>query len=316
MALMARARRRPGGDAMYNLVNMYTVGRGGPGKYCLLRHPHWRPSFLDFMASRELASNICQALGRGVTRSKGRAMHWLRKAAEGGYVAACRQLANAMYLHRPHAREVGRVGEATGVATSAGVTVEGHDVPPDVLASVVRLWKGGHNPVDYLNRFRRRQAEGAEYCRNDGCEVVGHRKDFKFCPQCMTARYCATRVRNRTGQQVGTRKRVAHSHRKDYRANPLPLIRVWDVIQSYHVNEGGDPGRLASNVHTFKVESLLPPRRGTCSIASARMKVETLGRASRVVLVFLLKKSKRCKLCEHDGEIMEEICGPMPRRED
>ena len=23
-----------------------------------------------------------------------------------------------------------------------------------------------------------------------GCEVVGHLKDFKVCPQCKTARYC------------------------------------------------------------------------------------------------------------------------------
>jgi len=32
--------------------------------------------------------------------------------------------------------------------------------------------------------------KGAKYCCNDGCEVVGHLKDFKVCPQCKTARYC------------------------------------------------------------------------------------------------------------------------------
>jgi len=28
------------------------------------------------------------------------------------------------------------------------------------------------------------------YCHNETCEIVGHRKDFKVCPQCKTARYC------------------------------------------------------------------------------------------------------------------------------
>jgi hypothetical protein len=29
-----------------------------------------------------------------------------------------------------------------------------------------------------------------EHCSNSGCEVVGHLKDFKICPQCVIARYC------------------------------------------------------------------------------------------------------------------------------
>jgi hypothetical protein len=37
----------------------------------------------------------------------------------------------------------------------------------------------------------RRAVEGAPYCVNDGCEVVGHREDFKVCPQCKIARYCS-----------------------------------------------------------------------------------------------------------------------------
>ena len=32
--------------------------------------------------------------------------------------------------------------------------------------------------------------QGAKHCFNDGCEVVGHLKEFKVCPQCKTARYC------------------------------------------------------------------------------------------------------------------------------
>ena len=82
------------------------------------------------------------------------------------------------------------MGEAAGVATSAGV-MEWHDVPPDVLTSVVHwLRKGGHD-IDYkLDIFRGVQQEGHMYCVNEECEVVGHLKDFKVCPQCKTARYC------------------------------------------------------------------------------------------------------------------------------
>jgi hypothetical protein len=95
-----------------------------------------------------------------------------------------------MYGDEPYAREVGHVVEAAGVAVSAGV-MDGHDVPLDTLLSVVHwLWKGGHNLVDQLNAFRRAALEGAPYCRNEGCQVVGLLKDFKVCPQCKTARYC------------------------------------------------------------------------------------------------------------------------------
>jgi len=94
------------------------------------------------MASRDVASNISQALGRGVTRSKRRAMQWRRRAAENGHADSCFILAGRMYRDHPYAREVGRVGEATGVAMSAGV-MEGHDVPPDVLTGVVQAAEGG-----------------------------------------------------------------------------------------------------------------------------------------------------------------------------
>ena len=137
-----------------------------------------------------MASIICQALGRGVTRSKRRAMQWLRKAAENGDADSCLQLANLMYAYQPYAREIGHVGEAAGIAASAGV-MEGLDVPPDVLTSMVHwLRKGGHNPVAMLDGFRRQALHGAKYCRNEGCEVVGLLKEFKVCPQCKTARYC------------------------------------------------------------------------------------------------------------------------------
>jgi len=87
------------------------------------------------MAPRDVPSNSCQALGRGVTRSKRRAMQWMRKAAENGHTDACFRLSIRMYGDEPYAREVGHVEEAAGVATSTGV-MEGHDVPPDVLIDV------------------------------------------------------------------------------------------------------------------------------------------------------------------------------------
>ena len=120
----------------------------------------------------------------------------MRKAAENGYDDTCLKLANAMYKDLPYAREVGHVEEAARVATSAGV-MEGHDVPADVLTSVVHwLRKGRIDPVDELNGLRFTALVGGMYCRNDGCEVVGHLKDFKVCPQCKTARYCGAACQN------------------------------------------------------------------------------------------------------------------------
>jgi len=114
----------------------------------------------------------------------------MRKAADTGEPDSCSCLARGMYLDKPHAREVGHVGEAAGGAMPAGL-MEGHDVPLDVLTGVVHwLRKGGHNPAVKLDVLRTVALEGAPYCFNDGCKVVGHVKDFKVCPQCKTARYC------------------------------------------------------------------------------------------------------------------------------
>ena len=65
-----------------------------------------------------------------------------------------------MYGDQPYAREVGHVGEADGVATSAEV-IEGHDVPPDVLTGVVHwLRKVGHNPVLKPTSFAEKRWRG------------------------------------------------------------------------------------------------------------------------------------------------------------
>jgi len=141
-----------------------------------------------------VASIICQTLERGVTRSKRKAKQWTRKAADNGNTHASLQLAQQLYLDLPYAREVGLVGEAAGVATSAEV-MDGHDVPPEVLTSVVHWLRKGcvtgqHSPLDLLDGFRRMALEGAAWCQNEGCEVVGQLKDFKVCPQCKTVRYC------------------------------------------------------------------------------------------------------------------------------
>jgi len=121
-------------------------------------------------------------------------MQWCRKAAEIGHINASMSLARAMYIDQPYAREVGHVGEDAVLATPAEA-MEGHDVPPDVFTSVIHwLLKGcatgQADPNVSLDTLRRVALEGGKYCSNDGCEVVGHPKDFKVCPQCKTARYC------------------------------------------------------------------------------------------------------------------------------
>jgi hypothetical protein len=102
------------------------------------------------------------------------------------------RLGVSMYLDLPYARELGHVVEAAGVVTPAGV-MEGHDVPACVLTSVI-YWlqkeKGADHSLAMLDGLRKKSLEGGEYCCNEGCEVVGHVKDFKVCPQCKTARYC------------------------------------------------------------------------------------------------------------------------------
>jgi TPR repeat protein len=170
----------------------------GPGRLCPPRDNHILvPSYLSYAASCDVASIICQALGRGVTRSKRKATQWMRKAAENGHAGACLQLAQHMYLDLPYAREVGHVGEAAGVATSAEI-MDGHDVSPSVLTGVVHwLRNGGHNLIDRLDVLRGEAREGGPYCRNEGCEVVGHVKDFKVCPQCKTVRYCSNACQTR-----------------------------------------------------------------------------------------------------------------------
>ena len=149
-----------------------------------------RPSFCWLSGITRCGEHYLQALGCGVTRSKRLAQQCMRKAAETDHDKSCLQLATHMYMDLPYAREIGNVEETVGVATSAHVT-EGHDVPREVLTSVVHwLRKGGHDPIGIINELRRRALDGAGYCRNEGCEVVGHLKDFKVCPQCKTAGYC------------------------------------------------------------------------------------------------------------------------------
>ena len=155
---------------------------------------------------------------RGVKRSKQMSMRWARKAAEGGRTESCWKLAHDMYGDLPYAREVGHVVEASGVATSAG-GMEGYDVPPDVMTGVLHwLKKGGHNSVYSLDIFRRTKLEGAPYCRNDGCEVVGFLKDFKVCPQCKSARYCGDACQKADWTTGGHKEKCG----KKYTTNTLP----------------------------------------------------------------------------------------------
>ena len=86
------------------------------------------------------------------------------------------------------------MGEPAEVAISTE-DMEGHDVPPDVLTDVVHWLRKGCvdtqcTPSAELARYLRLARHGGTYCYNEGCEVMGQRKDFKVCPQCKTARYC------------------------------------------------------------------------------------------------------------------------------
>jgi hypothetical protein len=169
----------------------------------------------------------------------------MRKAAENGRNESCCKLAVRMYRDEPYAREVGHVGEATGVATSAGV-MEGHDVPPAVLIGVLHWLRKGGYPINMLDTFRSLALEGANFCHNEGCEVVGQLKDFKVCPQCKTARYCgnASETGLDHGCAQGTMWHIASLR------NVKPILRYCSVWRQC----GG---------------------RGTCSIASTLTMVET-----------------------------------------
>jgi len=103
-----------------------------------------------------------------------------------------------MYMDQPYAREIGHVREVARVAevdTAVGDTANVHDVHPNVFSSVVHwLQKGdgyrGLDPLTALDTLRDMAQQGAPFCQNDGCEVVGHLKEFKVCPLCKVVRYC------------------------------------------------------------------------------------------------------------------------------
>ena len=60
----------------------------------------------------------------------------------------------------------------------------------DVFSDVLHWLQKGEYDAGVLDEFRSMALEGAEYCCNEGCEVVGQMKEFKVCPQCKTYRYC------------------------------------------------------------------------------------------------------------------------------
>jgi len=178
-------------EAMYNLAVLLDTGMGAAAP----DHPAAATWYAQAAGTGHMhaAYNLSKAYtsARGVTRSKRRAMQWCRKAADLGNVEACLQLAEDLYADQPYAREIGHAGEAAGVATSI---MAGHDVPPDVLAGVVhwlrKMGMGQPGIGAKLDALRKEALEGGQYCFNEGCEVVGHLKDFKVCPQCKTHRYC------------------------------------------------------------------------------------------------------------------------------
>jgi len=193
------------------------------------------------MASHDEASSIFLALSRGVTRSKRRAHEWLRKAAENGEANECLKLALHVYRDDPYAREIGHVEVAAGFATSAevmeglgltGGRIREHDVPPDVLTSVLHwLQKGCHeDPLrSRLNALRYMVLKGAPYCHNDGCVVEGLLKEFKVCPQCKTARYCGDACQKQDWNAGGHKEKCGQRQTKS--AFP-PIGRGTNVLHS------------------------------------------------------------------------------------
>jgi len=138
-------------------------------------------------------------------------MRWKRTAADNGDAHACLLLAYSMYMGQPHAREIGHfVGEAAGVAASAGV-LEGHDVPGDVLTDVVYwLQKGGHNlPPAFLNGFASERWRGVSIATTKGARLWPIERTSNFARSARPPCIAAPRVRNRLGLRVGTRKSVA-----------------------------------------------------------------------------------------------------------
>jgi hypothetical protein len=128
------------------------------------------------MAAHDVASNIRQTLGRGVTRSKRQTLQWTRKAAENGRADACLHLAGHMYGDQPYAREVGHVSDAAGITTSAGA-MWGHDVPTDVMTGVLHwLRQGGHDADDNYQRITSYDCAGGSVLpqqRVRGCGTSG-----------------------------------------------------------------------------------------------------------------------------------------------
>jgi hypothetical protein len=96
--------------------------------------------------------------------------------------------------------------------------MEGHDVPPDVLTSVVHWLRKGCETekrnalpddrcvLSRLDDLRRAALQGAQYCNNDGCTTVAQLKEFKVCPQCKTTRYCSDACQKQDWSTGGHKK--------------------------------------------------------------------------------------------------------------
>jgi TPR repeat protein len=146
-------------DAMFDL-GCYLAGEGGlPDPQAAMGWFRRAADAGHGGAARNIS--IMYTLGNGgVARSKRRAMQWRRKAADMGVIQSCEKLARDMYDDSPHAHGVGHVEvEATGSATSAA-DMEGHDVPPEVLTSVVHWLQkacvtGQDDPLVLLEELRR-----------------------------------------------------------------------------------------------------------------------------------------------------------------
>jgi len=187
------------------------------------------------------ASNLrfMREVGRGVVRSKQFALMALRKAAENGKASACTTLARAMYINQPYARTVGLIEDvlaktmcSTDVHTTTMANILWGDIehslgdpnktPTDgfVYASIVEWFKraelagAGLGTTAFLE-MSQIASVGDRYCCNVGCEVVGHRQDFKICPKCKFYR-CSGSACQKADWTAGGHRDACCTHQSNF----------------------------------------------------------------------------------------------------
>ena len=106
--------------------------------------------------------------------------------------------------------------------------------------------------------FRRHALEGEKHCFNDGCEAVGHLKDFKGARRANMSGTAGARVRNRTEPRLGQGD-VQHNetmvriiHRGVFA--PAQAKDVLPQLVSLYVHAGGDHRLKSQRARTMRFD--------------------------------------------------------------